>query len=704
MFSGEIHYFRMPEKTWKLHIQKAKEAGLNTISSYIPWSWHEYEKGKFDFEGKTHPQRNVQKFIGLVQAAGLYFSARVGPVSNAELAGEGLPKWLLKNYPEIFIKKESINNLPHVILLSYLNPTFQNFISAWYDQVLPLIVARQVTRGGNIILVQLCNEIGMIHWLLKGSDNSPFVTEMYQNFLGESYGGIETLNRAYRTKYKNFGEIFQPKGEVSSKNLNIFFDWALFYRKYYATYYKGLYERAKKHELEVPHSANAPQFYDYDVRGRGVFSPMTTSLYRDFSQSAPGTVMGGAYQMRRLDFENFHDVTIATEVTSHLDKQAPTICAELQTGIMRDRPRLYPSDVDLNIKSSVGNGLNGLNCYMFSSGENLKEMGVFGTYHPWQAAVGLDGKPREHFASIKIWGAFVKKFGSKLAQTQKVTDSAIGLYLPYYATEYYQGAWSAEIESARNLFFFDGFARLMILAGFQPEIFDLMKESDENLSRRKNLSIFSLEVMDEVTQEKLVRYVQGGGKLLLGPQVPSVNLKGEPCLILMEALAANQKEKADKEMIIWNGKECAVEMPIQTFNGSKSKPILKTVSGEACVVEGRSGKGQWLLYGFPVVHRFDYQVKMVKAWFGRLGIRPQILTEPWDIQATVRWGKEGGFLFIFNYHDVPKAGEVTVNLRKPLNPGLKADPFVKKFKLDRRSAVVIPLVLKNNKIVEVKQN
>ena len=448
----------------------------------------------------------------------------------------------------------------------------------------------------------------------------------------------------------------------------------------------------------MPHSANAPQFYDYDVRGRGVFSPMTTSLYRDFSQGAPGTVMGWAYQMRRLDFENFHDIAITTEVTSHLDSQAPAICAELQTGIMRDRPRLYPSDVDLNIKSSVGNGLNGLNCYMFSSGENLGNMGVFGTYHQWQAAVGLDGKPREHFASLKSWGAFVKKFGSKLAETRKVTDSAIGLYLPYYATEYYQGTWSAEIESARNLFFFDGFARLMMLAGFQPEILDLMKESDQDLAQRESLSVFSLEIMDEVTQQKLARYVQGGGKLLLGPKVPSVNLKGEPCGILAQALGANPKGKAHKEMVIWDGKECAVEMPIQTFNGYKSKPILKTVSGDACVVRGQSGKGQWLLYGFPLVHGFDYQVNMVKDWFAHLGLKPYLLPLPWDIQAIVRWGKEEGFLFLFNYHDVPKTGRVTVDLRNLL----KAAPFLKKFKLDRRSAVVIPIALRKNKLVETK--
>ena len=44
MMSGEIHYYRMPPKMWDVHLKRAKEAGLNTVSSYIPWGWHEYEE------------------------------------------------------------------------------------------------------------------------------------------------------------------------------------------------------------------------------------------------------------------------------------------------------------------------------------------------------------------------------------------------------------------------------------------------------------------------------------------------------------------------------------------------------------------------------------------------------------------------------------------------------------------------------------
>ena len=44
VYSGEIHYFRIPKDKWTDRLRKAKETGLNTISTYIPWNWHEFQE------------------------------------------------------------------------------------------------------------------------------------------------------------------------------------------------------------------------------------------------------------------------------------------------------------------------------------------------------------------------------------------------------------------------------------------------------------------------------------------------------------------------------------------------------------------------------------------------------------------------------------------------------------------------------------
>ena len=101
VFSGEVHYFRIRPENWAAHLKKAKAANLNTISTYIPWDWHEYEEGKFDFSGHTNPQRNLLGFIELCRKNGLYLIVKPGPYILAEYLDHGIPQWLLSSHPEI---------------------------------------------------------------------------------------------------------------------------------------------------------------------------------------------------------------------------------------------------------------------------------------------------------------------------------------------------------------------------------------------------------------------------------------------------------------------------------------------------------------------------------------------------------------------------------------------------------------------------
>ncbi len=49
--SGEFHYFRVPRADWRRRMQLLKEAGGNCVATYIPWSVHEPEEGRFSFDG-----------------------------------------------------------------------------------------------------------------------------------------------------------------------------------------------------------------------------------------------------------------------------------------------------------------------------------------------------------------------------------------------------------------------------------------------------------------------------------------------------------------------------------------------------------------------------------------------------------------------------------------------------------------------------
>ena len=92
-------------------------------------------------------------------------------------------------------------------LISYNSRTFLDFVKKWYDQLLPIVAENQITNGGCIILVQLCNEIGMVHWLNKAADYSPSGERLYREFLKKKYVSLKELNKVYGQKHKSFSII-----------------------------------------------------------------------------------------------------------------------------------------------------------------------------------------------------------------------------------------------------------------------------------------------------------------------------------------------------------------------------------------------------------------------------------------------------------------------------------------------------------------
>lgn len=46
IYSGALHYFRVPRAYWKNRLRQMRAAGLNTVETYIPWNLHEPRSGK----------------------------------------------------------------------------------------------------------------------------------------------------------------------------------------------------------------------------------------------------------------------------------------------------------------------------------------------------------------------------------------------------------------------------------------------------------------------------------------------------------------------------------------------------------------------------------------------------------------------------------------------------------------------------------
>jgi beta-galactosidase len=141
LISGEMHYARIPREYWRARLQMAKAMGLNTVTTYVFWNFHETTPGVYDFTG----QHDVAEFVREAQQEGLFVNLRPGPYSCAEWEWGGFPAWLLKN---------------RGIVVRGSDPKFTAAARRWLLRLGKELAPLQMANGGPIISVQVENEYG----------------------------------------------------------------------------------------------------------------------------------------------------------------------------------------------------------------------------------------------------------------------------------------------------------------------------------------------------------------------------------------------------------------------------------------------------------------------------------------------------------------------------------------------------------------
>ncbi|MFC2061296.1 hypothetical protein ACFLUV_02180 [Elusimicrobiota bacterium] len=406
---------------------------------------------------------------------------------------------------------------------------------------------------------------------------------------------------------------------------------------------------------------------------------------------------GGAYQMRRMDYENFHDVCITTQVVKSLTGyNNPVVCAELQTGIMRDKPRLYASDVELNLKTSMASGVDGVNCYMFSGGENPENIGIFGKMHRWQAPVSPEGDTDDKFEIIKEHGEFIKTFEKNLALAKPLFQTAFGIYAPYYGTEFLSKADSEALVYARDRYFFDGIGRLLNLGSTNFSILDLDKDKLDP-GKTDTLCVFSLSFMNGDMQDKLLDYVRNGGKLMLFPELPEKELSGKSCTRLIDGLGIKLIDKISGSIAYFGNEECFVDGEVSIIEGGSDSAVIATIDDKVCALSKKVEKGKVVFVGCPVSHYYDYQIDIINNVVKKhLNIRNRIEIFPKDIIGIIRGGSAGSFLFLNNYHDVKSQVNIKVNI-----PELNINLNEENIWLSPRSGKILPINIKLKDNLEI---
>jgi beta-galactosidase len=547
---GEVHYFRLARRDWARRLTALRDAGLTAVASYIPWLWHELPDGTLDVTGLTRPERDVTAFIDLCRDLGLWFFARPGPFVMAELKNEGLPYRLYEQHPEIVPPTWDGRPVP-TRTVDYLAPAFLTEVRRWYATVLPPIAERLQPRGGNVIAVQLDNEVGMLSWVSNSPDLPDILLTGLLRFLRDRYG--DTLTARYPLDLDDpaaWARAVRTPAEEWAAALRT--DLGAYLRTRHARYLTTLRRYAESSGVHgVPFAINLHGTAD----GDGAPFPIGISQLQDAYRDAPGVIAGSDHYLG--------DMTLPTTTDLHLinaylrASQAPgrpLTSLEFEAGsgdYGGDLDRDYdPASVELKTRLFAAQGNRLINYYLFSGGVNPPldvpvgdgndRISFTGERHGTHAPLDPEGRPGLTYGPLTRAASTLRACEPWLARMDEEHDDlTLGFVPDAYLTEHHHPASAVMREIIQDLAAHRGagerktLARSLLTAGYRFGATDLQ---DPGTTPPQVIALATGRHLDAAVQHRLAAHVRSGGGLLLYGPPPDRDLEARPCTILTDAL------------------------------------------------------------------------------------------------------------------------------------------------------------------------
>ncbi|HEY3417271.1 MAG TPA: beta-galactosidase, partial [Armatimonadota bacterium] len=666
LISGEIHYFRVPPDQWRDRLRKLRDAGANCVATYVPWLIHEPAEGTFRFDD---PRYDVEAFLAVCREVGLWAVVRPGPYQYSELRYYGLPDWLCDGYPEI--RAQHIDGSERgVAVVSYLHPRFVEKTRRWYQQVIPRLARQQIDQGGPVAAMQIDNEL----MLLCGAiDYHPAMMGVgcdegrWPAYLQARYGSLEAVNTAYElaaTRWADVRPIAQADIRTPAQRRRC--------KEYQECYYLAAADYAallrdwmREMGVNVPivhNAANAP--------ANPLFKEIIARLGDSF-------VLGSDhYYTLGLDWpQNNPTPKYAMECFASLEELRlfgfPPTVFEMPSGSLSDYPPVTAHDAACCYLTNLACGMKGYNYYIFAGGQNPPGAGITTDVYDYGAPLSPTGERRELYYVQQAVARFIHDH-PWLADAEQVTDCQLGLCWDYARAHTYDEHSSAEHYASYAAWMFakKGLLLSTLCASRAPGFVDL--ESDAWLTRtEKPLLVGTAFALARDIQQRLVRFVEAGGKLLLAPLVPTLDEHYQPCTLLADYLGGvRQQPCTQMEPAL-----TAFDVPNVFVNGGMIATTQRPASAVVTATETRSGSeigwqytapsgGVISVLGFHWTQAMREHEEMMRRALANLGLQPQIACDNPNVWAMLRSDGRHSMLFLLNLFSAPMRAQVS--FRDPL--------------------------------------
>lgn len=677
LLSGEIQYFRLQPSVWADRLAMAKDAGLDTVASYIPWLWHELPGGEIDLTGATDPRRDLPAFIDLCASLGLRFIARPGPFVMAELKNEGIPYRICRDHPDAQPlgwdgRAASTDDL------DYLHPGYTSAAERWLRAVYAILAPRQAPDGP-VVGVQLDNEVGMLAWV----SNTPhlndhgaaglwdWLTAQHSagpaaELLGLTPADHEQTDHDHDEHDQQQLAAAMRAGGDPNRTLEFHHNLGLWARDRFANYLHELAELARDHGVTVPLLINVHG----TGGGRGSSFPIGVSQLAEAYRGSAGMIAGSDYYFGELTVRNIADLYLCNAILACVngpDQPSASLEFEAGTGDYGDDlgSLSAPESGVHKTLITLGQGNRLLNYYLLAGGHNpimegqpddgISRIGFTGERHGFASPIDPEGRPTPGFAAITEMIKEIRPVEPVLATGSQLTDDlGYGFVADHYLTEYAHPAAEArltqvaELERYRGFGFTDALGRALVLGGYHFGALDLQALADPDSAWAagaappavpRTIVLSTGRTLAPRIQQWLVDHVTGGGRLLLTGLLPDQDHHGVPCPILADAFGLSSAgvriDRRDSIGPYWptvTGTQAyALSADLRVGSAQLLKPatncevLLRELgSGAACAVQVRAGAGTMIFLGcaLPAAHLGAWQ-----ALLTRLGVERRVRSD-----------------------------------------------------------------------------
>ena len=201
LVAAQFEYFRHNALWWPRCLDAIKEAGIDLVSIFICWDFHEPTMHDFDFTGRTNASRDLAGFLAMCAEKDLLVLVRPGPIIDAEWETRGPAR--------------------DVMTLDRLHPRFLERTREYVNAVCSVLAPAQVTAGGPVALLGVDNEIlypyntpesqfgvdGDVYIPYDG----PYYDAQLREWLAGEHQSIEQLNAACGTTFASWEDIRGPR-------------------------------------------------------------------------------------------------------------------------------------------------------------------------------------------------------------------------------------------------------------------------------------------------------------------------------------------------------------------------------------------------------------------------------------------------------------------------------------------------------------